>query len=166
MIIEAMKTMNSTSPKRNIYRVLPIMFVIIGLAGCADEADRDVPGMDTTALPIDTTGTTIGSMDASQGDTVQVSLVDFEIDMPMTLPAGSTVFEVTNDGTSEHNFEVEGQGMEEVFPQNVTAGETRTMQVDLQPGTYTVYCPVDDHRSQGMEVTLTVEEDEGGTPDF
>ena len=162
-----MKTMNSTSPKRNRYRLLPIVFVIIGLVGCADTADQDVPGVDTTAFPVDTAGTTMGQMDMSQGDTVKVTLVDFEIDMLMTLPAGSTTFEVTNEGTSEHSFEVEGQGIEETLAEILMAGETGTLQVNLQPGAYTVYCPVDDHRSRGMEMTLTVEESEQeGVPDF
>jgi uncharacterized cupredoxin-like copper-binding protein len=28
--------------------------------------------------------------------------------------------------------------------------------VDLTPGTYEVYCPIDDHRAQGMQVEVTV----------
>lgn len=160
-----MKTMHSTSPKRTLYLLLPIVFLIVGLVGCADNADQDVTGMDTTAFPVDTAGTTMGRMDMSQGDTVEVTLVDFDIEMPMMLRAGSTTFEVTNEGTNEHNFEIEGLGVEESLPTNLMAGESGTLQVDLQPGTYTVYCPVDDHRSRGMETTLTVEasEQEGMT---
>ena len=40
-------------------------------------------------------------------ETVAVSLMEFAIDMPSELPAGPTTFEITNDGTIEHNFEVE-----------------------------------------------------------
>jgi uncharacterized cupredoxin-like copper-binding protein len=63
---------------------------------------------------------------------------------------------VVNNGTHEHNFEVEGQGIERELERNLQPGESATLDVDLQPGTYTVYCPVADHRGRGMEVTLSV----------
>ena len=94
----------------------------------------------------------------ASGNPVPVSLVEFEIRMSKALPAGPTTFTVTNNGTHEHNFEIEGQGIEQVFPANLQPGETNTLQIDLKPGAYTVYCPVDGHRGQGMELTLTVTE--------
>jgi glucose dehydrogenase/uncharacterized cupredoxin-like copper-binding protein len=93
---------------------------------------------------------------AAAADAVQVTLTEFAIDMPKELPAGSTTFEVSNAGTIEHNFEVEGQGIEREFEQNLQPGETKTLQVDLQPGTYEVYCPVGNHAEQGMRLELTV----------
>jgi glucose/arabinose dehydrogenase/uncharacterized cupredoxin-like copper-binding protein len=94
---------------------------------------------------------------AGGGEAVQVSLVDGSIEMPDTLPAGPTTFEVTNNGTMEHNFEVEGGDIEEEFEENLQPGETQTMEIDLPAGEYHVYCPVADHAAQGMELTLTVE---------
>ena len=58
----------------------------------------------------------------AMGENVAVSLTEFAIDMPTELPAGPTTFEITNDGTIEHNFEVEGQGIEEELPENLTPG--------------------------------------------
>jgi plastocyanin len=97
---------------------------------------------------------------AQDSNTVQVSLTEFEIDMPDSVPAGPTTFEITNNGTVEHNFEVEGQDVEEELETNLQPGETGTLEVDLQPGTYEIYCPVDDHEGQGMSLTLTVTEAE------
>ena len=102
---------------------------------------------------------TVSAAPASQtGAPVQVSLVEFEIRMPTELPAGLTTFVVTNDGARQHNFVIEGQGIEEVFAQNLQAGESNTMTVELPPGEYRVYCPVGNHAGQGMELTLTVTE--------
>jgi uncharacterized cupredoxin-like copper-binding protein len=94
----------------------------------------------------------------ADGNSVPVSLVDFEIRMPNQLPGGPTTFTVTNDGTHPHNFEIEGQGIEQVFEENLQPGESNTMTVDLPPGDYEIYCPVGDHRGLGMELTLTVTE--------
>lgn len=94
--------------------------------------------------------------EAAEPTMVQVSLVQWDIEMPETLPPGPTVFEVTNNGTFEHNFEIEGQGIEQVFDQNLASGETRTLEVDLPAGEYRVYCPVSNHAERGMELTLTV----------
>ncbi len=94
--------------------------------------------------------------DAAGGDAVAVSLTEFMIDMPAELPAGPTTFTITNDGTIEHNFEVEGQGIEEEFAANLQPGETQELRVDLAPGTYEVYCPVGNHKDRGMRLELTV----------
>lgn len=97
---------------------------------------------------------------------VQVSLVEWAIEMPEELPAGPTTFVVTNDGTANHNFEIENEetGFEEVFAENLQTGETMTMTVDLQPGEYYVYCPIGNHAERGMELTLTVTEEEAAAP--
>jgi len=95
---------------------------------------------------------------SAMGETVAVSLMEFAIDMPSELPAGPTTFEITNDGTIEHNFEVEGQGIEEELPENLAPGATGTLTVDLAPGTYEVYCPVGNHEDEGMRVELMVTE--------
>jgi plastocyanin len=99
-----------------------------------------------------------GEEEAEDASTAEVGLTEYEIEMPTSLSAGSQTFTVTNNGTTEHNFEVEGQGIEQAFETNLSPGETQTMQLDLAPGTYVVYCPVGNHQDQGMELQLTVTE--------
>lgn len=87
-------------------------------------------------------------------ETVPVRLASHDIEMPAAVPAGAISFEVTNQGDSVHGFEVEGLGLEEEV--QVPPGETRTLEVNLEPGTYRIYCPVADHSERGMELALRV----------
>jgi hypothetical protein len=89
---------------------------------------------------------------------VNVTLTEFTIDMPTQLPAGATRFTIANNGGAPHNFVIEGAGISRRLANNLTPGQTGNVNVDLVPGTYTIYCPVGEgaHRANGMEVQLTV----------
>ena len=95
---------------------------------------------------------------------VEVRLTEFSIEMLTTVPPGPVSFSVTNAGTMEHNFEIKSQGIEEKFDTSLKAGETRTLKVDLTDGTYTIYCPLDDHKARGMHLELKVAEQQTGDP--
>lgn len=99
-----------------------------------------------------TTGTT-----SSTAGAVQVSLREYAIDMPHTLPAGPTTFAITNNGAVQHSFTIEGQGIEKELEQNLQPSEKATLQINLKAGSYDVYCPVDAHEGKGMKVQLTVQ---------
>ena len=73
----------------------------------------------------------------------------------LSAPAGSVTVKLVNESDTPHAVEVEGNGVEEES-ETVTGGETE-LTVDLQAGEYTFYCPVGQHRENGMEGTLTVE---------
>jgi len=73
----------------------------------------------------------------------------------LSAPAGSVTIKLVNQSDIPHAVEVEGNGVEEESD-TVTGADTE-LTVDLEPGEYTYYCPVDNHREQGMEGTLTVE---------
>jgi uncharacterized cupredoxin-like copper-binding protein/quercetin dioxygenase-like cupin family protein len=100
----------------------------------------------------------MGGTPAATAGEVAVSLSEYTIEMPTELPAGLTTFTITNAGTMEHNFEVEGQGIEEELEANLAPGESGTLTLDLAPGTYEIYCPVADHADEGMRLELTVTE--------
>ncbi|GBC76224.1 Iron uptake system component EfeO [bacterium HR07] len=73
----------------------------------------------------------------------------------MTIKAGKVRFVVKNQGTIDHGFEVEGGGIEEEidpFP----PGQTRSLELELAPGTYEVYCQVPGHKELGMKGELIV----------
>ncbi len=86
---------------------------------------------------------------------VTMSMMEFAF-QPETVrtSSGSVTFNARNDGQFPHNIQLDGQAAP-LFANNLNAGETATATVNLAPGTYTFYCPVDGHRERGMVGTLT-----------
>jgi uncharacterized cupredoxin-like copper-binding protein len=87
---------------------------------------------------------------------IEVKLTEHQIDMPKTLGTGKTAFVVRNAGKEKHNLEIKGEGIEKKFFADIPPADTKVLHVDLKPGTYKVYCPVEDHEKEGMKLTLTV----------
>ena len=87
---------------------------------------------------------------------VEVTLQDDSIQMPETIQAGQNDFVVTNRGKKEHNLQIEGHGLRESFEQPLQPGETRTMRIELPPGSYNVRCPLSDHDYKEAPVHLQV----------
>jgi plastocyanin len=126
------------------------------LAPAADGASTDVSVFIAQTQRQRKAATPAAAGSAAAGGPVEVSLREFAIDMPDSLPAGPTTFTVTNVGTIDHSFEIEGQGIEQELEHHLKPGESMTLQVDLEPGKYEVYCPVDGHKEQGMDRDVTV----------
>ena len=99
----------------------------------------------------------IGVMAAPAADNpVNVTLSEYKIDMPSSLPAGPTTFNVTNAGNKTHTFKIEGNGIDEKLKSSLKEKESGTLHVDLKPGTYKVTCPVMGHTHKGMTMELKV----------
>jgi uncharacterized cupredoxin-like copper-binding protein len=134
-----------------------VLFSVLSCGTAAPPEDTGVSSPDATISALEGTLTPAATEPSQPADAAtEVSLTEYQIEMPTSLSAGAQAFSVTNNGAIGHNFEVEGQGIEEAFETDLSAGETRTMQLNLEPGTYEVYCPVGNHREQGMEIQLTV----------
>jgi plastocyanin len=69
--------------------------------------------------------------------------------------AGKVTITMDNPSSTPHAVEVEGNGVEEET-KTLTQGNAK-LTVDLKPGKYEFYCPVDGHKAAGMEGTLTVQ---------
>jgi len=74
----------------------------------------------------------------------------------VTAKAGKVTVEFANPSSVPHGVEIEGNGVEKET-ETVTSSDAPPITVDLKPGTYEYYCPVDGHRAAGMEGKLTVE---------
>lgn len=87
------------------------------------------------------------SIDTPDADArkVQVTITDTGVQMPRSLRAGKTAFIVANTGKQKHNFEIEGENLDKSFWFAIAPKDSKTMQVDLKPGTYEAHCSVDEH---------------------
>jgi uncharacterized cupredoxin-like copper-binding protein len=127
----------------------------LSVAACGGDDDDDDGGSDQTAA---STQATTGGGGGGGGETVQIGETEFALDpSEANVQAGEVTFEVTNDGSTVHDLEVEGQGVEEKTDL-IEPGQSATLTVDLsQSGSYEMYCTVDSHREQGMEGEVTVQ---------
>jgi plastocyanin len=99
--------------------------------------------------------------------TVRVSETEFSISpTSLHLPrAGTYAFSVTNDGQITHALNVEESGGgDEVESGDIGPGETKTVRFIFSGnGSFELYCPIGNHKDQGMEGTITVGGAAGGT---
>jgi uncharacterized cupredoxin-like copper-binding protein len=97
---------------------------------------------------------------AERPDNVAVVINDNSIDMPDTLTAGPTTFEVTNRGSERHSLAIasDGGGAEANLDAELGPGESATLEYDLKEGQYTIYCPLDGHRETlSRRITVVAE---------
>ncbi len=93
---------------------------------------------------------------------VTIGEVEFQLDpSSLTATAGEVVhFTVKNNGTIQHNLEVEFSSPKiekKLFDTNLQPGETRTADFTFtQTGRWDMYCPVGNHKSRGMAGQITV----------
>lgn len=112
------------------------------------------PGTMSPSLPQEKDEPASGATAARK--TQEVHLIEYAVHMPATLPAGRVAFNIENGGKETHAFEIAGNGIDEKSFE-ITRGGTTSLEVDLRPGTYTVWCPVKDHAKKGMKTTITVQ---------
>jgi plastocyanin len=125
-------------------------------AGCGDDEDEGGGG-GAQSTPEATEEATQESSGGGEGLTLTADpggSISWE-PSELSAPAGSVTITLVNESSTPHAVEVEGMGVEEES-ETVTGGETQ-LTVDLEAGEYVFYCPVGQHRQNGMEGTLTVE---------
>ncbi|MDP4510117.1 cupredoxin domain-containing protein [Nonomuraea turcica] len=94
---------------------------------------------------------------AEQGRMINVTVNEFSfLIAKQDLAAGTYTFMIDNVGSAPHAMALKGPGVGTQQSDVVDGGKKTEWTVALRPGTYEVWCPVGNHRTQGMETTLTV----------
>jgi uncharacterized cupredoxin-like copper-binding protein len=135
------------------FSVLAVAVLVVAVSGCGSDDEGGSTGGGggaTTAEAAKPSG--------EAATTVDVSATEFKFDPanPKIEKAGVVAFKVTNDGQTVHALEVEGP-KGEVETSTIEPGKSETLKADLsKAGSYEWYCPVGNHREQGMEGTVSV----------
>lgn len=106
------------------------------------------------------------SSSASRGETsppaagprLSIVMTDFALDVAKpNLAAGTYTLVAEQQGGVDHALSISGPGIDAESTDVLAPGDDPDeLTVQLQPGTYELWCPVGSHRAQGMEATLTV----------
>ncbi len=113
----------------------------------------NMPGHYKAGQAISFVVTAAGTATAAQTTNVTVSMFEMGFKLSeTTVPRGTVVFDVRNDGKLPHDFRIRGQGTTVFGP-----GERETLTVRFpEPGTFTFVCTVEGHAGAGMVGKLIV----------
>lgn len=109
----------------------------------------------STALSVVGCGGDEASDDGAEGSgtarTVEIRETEFALtpDSVTLDAAGTYTLRAVNDGSVDHALEIEGNGVDDET-ETLAAGESGELTVELREGTYELYCPVGNHKEQGM----------------
>jgi plastocyanin len=133
------------------------------LAGCGDDSSDDAAApaaAETTATQASTDASEASA--SGSGDTLTLAATEngglgFD-KKDLTAKAGTVTITMDNPSGDQmpHAIAIDGNGVDK-DGEVVQPGGKSTVSVDLKPGKYTFYCPVGQHRQNGMEGTLTVQ---------
>src|SRR6202042_488446 len=82
----------------------------------------------------------------------------------LSATAGKVTVDFTNSSSLPHNVTIESSSGAKVGATPTFSGGSKSVAVNLKPGTYKFFCSVPGHRQAGMEGTLTVKERPSAAP--
>jgi uncharacterized cupredoxin-like copper-binding protein len=140
-----------TTYRLPVKKLLPLLVAVAFLAAGCGSSNKSSESESTT-----TTGTSGGG--GSVVKTIAISETEYKL-TPSTVTLsrpGTYVFKAKNDGSIDHALEIEGKGVEDET-ESISPGQSADLRVTItKPGSYEMYCPIDNHRDQGMEGTVSL----------
>jgi plastocyanin len=138
--------------------MLTVAVGLFALAGCGSSSSST---SSSTSTPTTAASTPTSSTPAAGGPALHVAANpegQLKYDTTsLTAKAGNVSIDFTNMATLEHNLTVASSSGAVVGATPTFQGGSKTLSLNLKPGTYKFYCTVPGHRAAGMEGTLTVQ---------
>jgi plastocyanin len=155
---------NPTSIRRST--LLGLAFVALLVAGCGSSSSSTTSSSSSTPAAPATTPSTTSSSSSSTGGEAAGSALSVEANREgelkynktsLTAKAGKVSIDFTNMASLAHNVTIESSSGAQVGATPTFQGGSKTLSVNLKPGTYKFFCSVPGHRQAGMVGTLTVQ---------
>src|SRR5215204_2130814 len=134
-------------------QIIGVVLILMGVVGCGAGGGG---GAEDAQAP--------SGAKESVLKTIEVKETEFTLkpaEITLEKP-GTYLFKAVNSGGTVHALEVEGQGIEEET-EEIQPAQSAELKVKLKAGTYELYCPVDEHKEEGMEGKVIVKEGSGGS---
>lgn len=143
---------NDTRSRAFGSRLVTVAALVLLLGACSSTS----AGNSTTNPPAGNGAATSPAV-APVGTSVGVVEKDFSIalDKPSFTP-GDYTFTIQNQGSSPHNLAIAGPGVDSKTSPILGAGESGSLTVTLQKGSYELLCSVPGHKEKGMDIKITV----------
>ena len=94
---------------------------------------------------------------APVGTSVGVVEKEFSTTLDKTsFTPGDYTFAIQNQGSFPHNLTIEGPGVDSKASPTLGGGESGSLTVALQKGSYELWCSVPGHKDRGMDIKITV----------
>jgi uncharacterized cupredoxin-like copper-binding protein len=111
----------------------------------------------TTTTATTTTTSTAATTTSAAAQKIAVKETEFKIALAQSsLKPGKYELDLSNDGQIAHDLVVKGPGVNDQKTPLINHGGTAVLKVDLQSGTYELYCSVPGHKAAGMDLKIKV----------
>lgn len=135
-------------------RLVAAAALVLLLGACSSTSTNN-----TTASPSASSspGAVAPSSAAPVGSSVGVVEKEFSITLDKaSFTPGDYTFTIQNQGSFPHNLTIEGPGVDSKASPTLGAGESGSLTVALQKGSYELSCSVPGHKDKGMDIKITV----------
>ncbi len=134
---------------------------LLALAGCGSSSSTTSSSASTPATTSSSTASSSTPAPASGGQTLSLAAnAEGQLKYSttsLTAKTGNVSIALTNMSPLGHNVTVESSSGKILGAIPTFQGGSKTLTLNLKPGTYKFFCSVPGHRMAGMEGTLTVQ---------
>ncbi len=148
-----------------LFSTAALAAALLALAGCGSSSSSSSSSSASTPAEAPTTSSASTSTPAPASESGGSEKVSLEANpegqleyntKSLSAKAGKVSVDFTNSSSLPHNVTIESSGGEQVGATPTFSGGSKSVSVNLKPGTYKFFCSVPGHRQAGMEGTLTV----------